>query len=147
MGCEAGGGRELGDKSLKKLSLTILFTSMTEAVGCPPHTQGDPGYPPLKTGGGYCSPGGAMLLAGNGGRRGPWWWPAAPRLDRGRQGRGGEGRGGDGRRRGRRGPSVELENVLLRGGPGEPRDRPQEVRTPRGGFRDPEVPRGSARRV
>lgn len=98
MGCEPGGGGEI---ALPKLSLTILFTSMTEAIGCPPHTPGDTGYPPVKAGGGYCSPGGAMLLAGNSGRRGPWWWPAAPRLDGARRGRGGEGRGS--KRRGREG--------------------------------------------
>lgn len=111
MGCEAGGGGELGDRA-SELSLTILFTSMIEAVGCPPHTQGDPGYPPLKTGGGYCSPGGAMLLAGNGGQRGPWWWPAAPLLDRGRRGRGGEGRGWKGR--GREGKGASGGGAVLR---------------------------------
>jgi hypothetical protein len=67
-------------------------------------------------------------------------------------GRGGEGieeerTGGEARRRGRRGSSVELENVLLRGGPGKPGDPPQEVRTPSDGFRDPEVPGSSERRV
>lgn len=140
MGCEAGGGRELGDRA-SKLSLTILFISMTEAVGCPPHTPGDPGYTPQKAGGGYGSPGGAMLLAGNGG-------PVGGRRHRGwtEDGRGGAQREGDGRGGEGRGRALAGE-VLLRGGPGKPRDLPQEVRTPRDGFRDPEVPGSSSRRV
>lgn len=126
MGCEAGGGGELRDRA-SELSLTILFTSMTEAVGCPPHTQGDPGYPPtedwwrlLQPRGCHAAcwqrrPAGALVVAGG--------TAAGPRTAG--AGRVGDGRGGDGRGRAPAGEArffgVAGERALEGRGPGNPK--------------------------
>lgn len=153
MGCEPGGGRELRDRASKALTYHLVHIHGRSDRVSSPH-PGRYRVPPPSEGwwrllqprGCHAAcwqqrPTGALVVAGR---------TAAGRSTAG-AGQGGEGmegerRGGEGRRRGRRGPSVELENVRLRGGPGKPRDPPQEVRTPSDRFRDPEVPGSSGGR-